>query len=30
MPEKFIKYTTTRLLQEIDLLDTGDGLSLAL
>ena len=27
MPEKFIKYTTTRILQEIDLLDTGDGFS---
>ena len=27
-PEKFIKYTTTRILEEIDLLDTGDGLSI--
>ena len=27
MPEKFIKYTTTRILEEIDLLDTSDGFS---
>ena len=28
VPEKFINYTTTRILQEIDLLDTGDGFSI--